>query len=209
MLACDTPEPEVLAPDSGHKRTTNTWVLGRLLRDLEYAVDREMAHETEHAPPAASRDGDTRPAKTVDGQVTEHPTWTDAPIESGSITNPTARAKTWETLRVDVYEVENPDGRSQGVPSSGFVAIAVQLIISIIPWIIDRDWGVFMVASLGSALSLVESSLPQWQEEKWPGGRSQKRGGPTVILTRGNGSRYAALIKFDIMARGTRTVRPS
>jgi hypothetical protein len=199
MPACDTPEPEVIGATSGHRRTTKTWVLGRLLRDLEYEIDKKMANEQEHIPPT----------HTTGKQVAQ------------DVRNTGQAQRPWEALRVAVFEVD--ETHQHGVPSldwvwlSGFIVIAIQLVISIIPWIIDGYWGAFMVTLLGNVLSLTGSSLPQWREEKWPCGRKGRKGGATVTLTRGNGSRYAALIlgksgfglDLEIMARGTRTIRPS
>jgi hypothetical protein len=188
MPACDTPEPEVIGAESGHKRTTKNWVLSRLLRDLEYGIDKEMLNEQDH--------GTTKSA--VQDQAPPRPAW--------------------EALRISVFKVD--ESRQHGVPSldwvwfSGFAIIIIQLLISIIPWIIDANWAVFMLTLLGNVLALIGSSLPQWRKEKWA---CTRQGGSTVTLTRGNGSRYAILIlgkkgvglDLEILAQGTRTVRPS
>lgn len=152
MPDCDTLEPEVIGAGSGHKRIAKNWVLGRLLRDLEYKADKEMANEQGHVPPTDA-EPKGQPKAAVSGAGGADPAW--------------------EALRISVFDVE-VDNVQHGVPSldwvwfSGFAIITIQLLISIIPWIIDGDWGAFMVTLLGNSLALTGSSLPQWREENGP-----------------------------------------
>jgi hypothetical protein len=77
-------------------------------------------------------------------------------------------------------------------------------------WILYDSWAAFMVTAAGTALALLEASLPQWREEKWA---CPKIGGSTITITQGNGSRHAIVIKgktgvgldLEILAQGTRT----
>ena len=41
----------VIGVTGDHRRTTKSWVLGRLLRDFDDRVDEDMKHEQAHAPP--------------------------------------------------------------------------------------------------------------------------------------------------------------
>ncbi|KAK6342163.1 hypothetical protein TWF730_001642 [Orbilia blumenaviensis] len=95
------------------------------------------------------------------------------------------------SLRIDVLEVAS----SVDPPAVdttwyiGWVVIAVQLGIAAIPWGLWGDWIIFLVCGAGTLFSLLSSSLPQWISEKWAWRRLWKP--KTVILTRGNGNRYA------------------
>lgn len=200
MPDADMTNTLVIGAESGHVRTTKTWVLGRLLRDGDDRLDKELEErEQAHIPPS-----DTGFSTTT------------------SQTQPKGKGKgkdrPWEALRISVYEVI--PGAPHGVPSrdwvwfSGYVAILMQLAISIIPWIKSQEWGTFMIAVVGNFLALVEGSLPQWKREKWA---CPKKGGATVTITQGNGSRHAMVIlqskgkglDIEILAQGTRTKKAS
>lgn len=130
------------------------------------------------------------------------------------------RSKPWEALRVTVLEVEDNPPTPHGVPKldwvwfSGFGTIIIQLAISAVPWIIHGNWETCMVTLVGNSLALIGGSLPQWRREKWA---CPKKGGATVTITQGNGSRHAITIlgkrgvglDLEILARGTRTARAS
>lgn len=184
----------VIGAATGHVRTTKSWVLGRLLRDLDDSLDADMAGEEAHIPPDQEA-------------VAKKPT---------AVT----KSKAWEALRLSVYDVDAYPPCPHGVPVldwawvTGLVVIFVQLAISIVPWIIYGDWSAFLITAAGNTLALVEGSLPQWREEKWA---CTKTGGATVTLTQGNGSRHAIVIKgkrgvgldLEILAQGTRTFHAS
>ncbi|KAJ6263951.1 hypothetical protein Dda_0088 [Drechslerella dactyloides] len=98
------------------------------------------------------------------------------------------------SLRVDILEVKS----SVDPPAVdatwyvGWVVIVVQLGISVIPWALWGDWAIFLVCGAGTVFSLVSSALPQWISEKWAWRRLWKP--KTVVLTRGNGNRYAVAV---------------
>ena len=105
--------------------------------------------------------------------------------------------ETWDALRVSVYRFDEEPRVAHGVPKvdlvwcTGFVVIAVQTVLSILPWILHGDWTPFLIAAVGNVLALVGASMPQWRAEKWA---CPKDGGRTVTLTQGNGSRFAMVI---------------
>ncbi|KAK6353605.1 hypothetical protein TWF696_005568 [Orbilia brochopaga] len=98
------------------------------------------------------------------------------------------------SLRVDILEVAS----SVDPPAVdatwyiGWVVIAVQLGVAVIPWAVWGDWAIFLVCGAGTVFSLLSSSLPQWISEKWAWRRLWKS--KTVVLTRGNGNRYAVAV---------------
>lgn len=88
----------VIGATSGHRRTTKSWVLGRLLRDFGGRVDAEMKHEQAHVP--------------LDVPEEKGPTVLVTP-QSG----PTSQPKAWEALRVPVFEVNDEAPCDHGVPT--------------------------------------------------------------------------------------------
>ncbi len=194
MPDADMANALVVGAVSGHIRTTKTWILGRLLRDRDDIVDEDMVgKEGRHVPP---------------GQTpTQEPSEPQKPFQE------------WESLRISVFNVI--EGKKHGVPNKDWVwylgcsVILIQLTISIIPWIISGNWGIFMITIAGNFLAVAGASLSQWRKEKW--GEDEKKGGATVTITQGNGSRHAMVIlgkrgcglDLEILARGTRTAKRS
>lgn len=193
MPKTDISNVMVIGAQSGHIRTTKSWVLGQLLRVLNDAVDTDLNAEQPHVPPDA---------QMSNSNVADH------------VHQP------WEALRISVFETTDDPVCKHGVPSrdliwfSGFAVILLQLAIAIVPVSLYREWGTLFITIYGNTLALLEGSLPQWKEEKWP---CPKSGGSTIILTQGNGTRHAILIlgkkgaglDFEILAVGTRTASPS
>ncbi|PWY94985.1 hypothetical protein BO94DRAFT_530874, partial [Aspergillus sclerotioniger CBS 115572] len=193
----------VIRADTGHVRTTSSWVLGRMLRDLDDRYDEEMENEEAHVSPWQA--------------ISAHPPSAEcrSPGEQKK-----KKKKPWEALHISVYEVIDEEGYKHGVPHrdwvwySGFLVILVQLVIAMLPWVLHGEWGTFFITAYGNLLALLEGSLPQWRKEKWS---CPRKGGATVTLTQGNGSRHAVVIlgkkgvglDLEILARGTRTSAPS
>jgi len=75
---------------------------------------------------------------------------------------------------------------------TGLLTIAIQVCISSIPFILYRDWGVFLSTLAGIVLALLTSGLPQWRYEKWA---CRSRSKKTICITGGNGTRYAMIIR--------------
>lgn len=204
MPETDIANTNVIGADSGHIRTTSSWVLGRLLRDEDDRIDEKMGGELDHEPPPPGN-----------GPPKEPP----VPITTEKSSRPRPQ---WEALRITVYDVVKNPPCDHGVPIldpvwwSGVIVIIAELAISIIPWILYNDWGPFLIAAAGNTLALISASLPQWRAEKWS---CPKKGGATVTITQGNGSRHAIVIlnnrkdgvglDLEILARGTRTAASS
>lgn len=126
----------------------------------------------------------------------------------------------WDALRVYVYKHEEEPRMAHGTPTAdkvwyiGFMVIALQTIIAILPWVIDGDWIPFFIACTGNFLALVGASMPQWCAEKWA---CPKNGGRTVTLTQGNGTRFVMVIlgnkhaglNLEVLATAVDTSHPS
>ncbi|RSL44927.1 hypothetical protein CEP54_014486 [Fusarium duplospermum] len=211
----------VVGADTGHSRTSSNWVLGRLLRDLTNQIDQEMLSEESHEPPSADDNKDTSNEKVA--FKTPQSTFSNQSQLSGRPTDQSlTNGKPWEALRVSVFTVSKDPNPEHGVPAldvvwySGLFIIIVQLALSIIPWILYGEWHVFLITVFGNILAIAEGSIPQVREEKWA---CPRRGGATVAITQGNGSRHVILIENDrkskngldleILARATRAVRPA
>lgn len=194
----------VITTETGHSRITNSWVLGRLLRDTSDKVDDEMSGEAAH--------------RNTGTWSTWTPSFWRRALGVQPKIGPSQRP--WEALRIAFYDVIDEEDNDHGMPTrdpiwlSGFGVIIVQLVIAIIPWVVNDEWGTFLITCYGNFLALLGSSLPQWRREKWP---CPRNGGPTITLTEGNGSRFAMVIRgqkrvglnFEILARGSRTAPAS
>ncbi|KAM0445169.1 hypothetical protein ACHAPV_009486 [Trichoderma viride] len=149
----------VINCSSGYGRTNRSWILGRILRDHELAV------EENPGPEYADVDAT---GKTV-------------------------------SLRIDIFQIEeNEKPQIDRVWVLGWLTIVAQLEISVIPWIQDGDWGIFLITACGTLFALLTGSLRQWNSEKWAGRRlnkpestENKDKNKIVCLTRGNGHRHA------------------
>ncbi|CAH0025656.1 unnamed protein product [Clonostachys rhizophaga] len=130
---------KVINLDNGYARANRSWIIGRLLRDLEKSISNEA-------------------------------------------------------LLVEIYEAsEPPNGYILAGKSRWFAlgAILVQIGISIIPFALSGDWGIFIITMLGTCLAIATAALPQWRVEKLAcRARSEKK----VAITTGNGSRYIMVI---------------
>ena len=196
----------VIAAADGHSRTVKSWLLSRLLRDFDARCDDEMRHEQPHAI-----------IPTSEQRLEKAPSKSSATAGATS----TSRAKPWEALRVSVFQFNQNPPTAHAVPTldwlwySGFFVILLQLVIAMLPWVLNREWATFLITAAGNALALIHAALPQWNEEKWA---CPQNGGSTITLTQGNGSRHAVVIlgnkgrgkglDLSILAKATRTSRP-
>ncbi|BDD57975.1 hypothetical protein MAP00_003288 [Monascus purpureus] len=132
-------------------RQTKCWILGRLFRDLDAAVDSEMdQNEGPHIPALASpHKPEGLPAPSLSKKD-----------KSGQ--------KIWEPLRVSVWRIVQDKHHVNGLPSIdwvwviGWITIAVQLSVSIVPWASSEDakWQPFMITAAGTLIALIHGSLP-------------------------------------------------
>lgn len=69
--------------------------------------------------------------------------------------------------------------------------IPLQLVISIVPWVLHENWNVFLLTLSGTVLALLGSMMPRWAAEKW----CCRRHDGCYSITRGNGHRHVFVIK--------------
>ena len=75
---------------------------------------------------------------------------------------------------------------------AGYLVALIQLVISIIPWMIWQEWETFAITASGTTLAFLSASLPQWKYERWPCRRNSNK---TICLTEGNGSQHVLVIR--------------
>lgn len=134
---------------TGYARTNRSWIIGRLLRDLEATKEPE--------PNVA--------------------------------------------LRVVIYKSVRFGGTGSGDSvirlTSGWLGwlglggILCQLVVSIVPVVLDRDWAVAMIAGSGTILCLATAALPQWRVEKLA---CRDASDKNIAITVGNGSPHVVVI---------------
>ena len=163
---------------SHHGRAVGSWIIGRIMRDYEYWQPRRVKEEVERILDEGTERDRTKARRKAQEKGIEY-------------VEPARRRQAG--LCVSFYK--SPGARA-GVPMrdwvywTGVIVTIVQFGISIIPWILDGDWTIFMYTASGTLLAILAGAIPQWKHEKWECRRSKKR----VALTRGNGAQHVIII---------------
>lgn len=174
MPEADTP-CTIINGKNGYTRDNGSFVLGRVMRDLEYWADPEVLAKKEEVIDAAWKFESSRAGKD------EH---VPRPRQAGLI--------------VAFYMPSTT--REAGIAGmdrawwSGVVACVIQLGIAAIPCGLYGDWSVLLITAAATLLCLATGMLKQWRTEKWACRRMGKRDARPFILTRGNGAQYAIAI---------------
>ena len=157
---------------NGYLRANSSWILGRLVRDFESwrgpEIEAKLSQMLQEKRDELQKKADTNQVVPM-------------PLRAG--------------LCVSVYSASSK--REAGVPDwdhvyySGLIVAILQLAVAAIPFGIYGDWGVLMITAVGIILAFATGSLPQWKREKWACRKKNK----IVILSRGNGSQHAIVIK--------------
>lgn len=135
--------------NSGYVRDNKNWVIGRILRDHEAAINRISRCD--------------------------------------------------EGIRISVFEADtNPNCWTRfsynWIHFFGLFWMISQILIAAIPVVIDQDWSILLVTSVGTILALAHGALPQWTAEKLP---NRQHANIIFGLTTGNGSRDIMIIKGE------------
>lgn len=143
----------VINCDSGYVRVNRSWLLDRVLRDHELAVEA-------HPGPEAAKLND-RQLKRAAGLDEDNPLRI--------------------SLRIDIFNLQEQTTPSIDlVWVLGWITIAAQLGISIAPWARYGDWSIFLITASGTLFALLTGNLRQWSLEKWPGRRLNEAGSLTA-----------------------------
>jgi hypothetical protein len=99
------------------------------------------------------------------------------------------------SLKIDIFIAGEVNDKGPTITAKWYVCwvvIILQQVLAAIPWILDGDWGIFLVTVAGTLFAVLTGSLPQWVAEKWPAPKLRKE--KTVALTRGNGHQYVMVL---------------
>jgi len=169
---------QVINGDSTYVRDNTSWVLGRIMRDFESWMDKDIRKKVE---------------EILDQKLEE--LQRDADSNDNGLAADIQRP-TQAGLCVSFYEAEQASPgktRFDMVYGSGFVTAIVQLGVAAIPCGVWGDWSILLITATGILLALLSGSLGQWKTEKWPCRPNRKA--KTVVLTRGNGAQHAIVIR--------------
>ncbi|RYO97442.1 hypothetical protein DL765_011186 [Monosporascus sp. GIB2] len=172
---------EVITISSGIKKSSNSWTLGRLLRDLEREVNNFATWNEEV--------GDD-----------------DTPGDFIETTDPKRMCKTVGENTASLLITICTAQPGAGVPKKdGFFGLYLfiaflQLIVSAIPTILWGNWSIIFLTALGTVLAVVTASLKEWRLEKYQARRHSKQ---TYAITRGNGHRHVFIIEPGIQDGST------
>ncbi|EPS42039.1 hypothetical protein H072_4023 [Dactylellina haptotyla CBS 200.50] len=101
--------------DTGHARTTQSWLLGKLLHDLNDKLDQEMEKEMRHMPPNSEKASNSMSTKEVELHRPEP----HRPEPH--------RQRQWEALRISVFETIDDPHYTHGVPHRDFLCSSGRL----------------------------------------------------------------------------------
>ncbi|KIJ28479.1 hypothetical protein M422DRAFT_54610 [Sphaerobolus stellatus SS14] len=166
----------VINGKTGFVRENRSWVLGRLVRDFEYWMPKEVDKEVNAV------------LEEVHKKDTE-----DARKSSDYNQEPVPKCLC-AGLCISVFRTS--ESMRPGIPIydwvfySGIVVSIIQLGVSVIPFILYSDFSTFMITGAGLILAMIHGALPQWKAEKWHCRRQKK----TAILTTRNGAQHAIAI---------------
>jgi len=169
----------VINTESGYARTNASWIIGRLMRDYEFWQDQKVQERTIELVELKKREVGEKMKK-----------------DKRSITEVALAQKdiTQAGLVIAVYNVTDSE---PGVPGNDMIywsgaGIAVmQFGIAAIPCGLYGDWAILMVTAAGTMLAFATGAIHQWRDEKW----GCRRNGKDFVLTRGNGSQHAILVR--------------
>ncbi|UKZ68394.1 uncharacterized protein TrAtP1_009433 [Trichoderma atroviride] len=136
------PDPDypavVITASSGIKKTNYSWVLGRLIRDLEFEVAKHFKTWIEQV----EEDG-----KIIDKLVSENDSGMLITVfEAGENTGVQQWDKCWALF---------------------FIVLPTQLVIAAVPVITKRNWSILFLTVVGTVLAIVTGSLREWRLQKY------------------------------------------
>lgn len=182
------PEPDcsavVVNTRNNYTRTNRSWMLGRMVRDVDYWIHHDTRQGLAELLARARR-------------RQEHV----FPIEKTQKTQPFKPSSrvAMQGLCVTIYQarcgpVAHPV-RNDALCVMGPLVSILQLGIAAIPCGLYLEWQTLVITACGTILAYVTGILPQWSNEKWACRILDIRhADKTVALTRGNGSQHVIII---------------
>ena len=198
------PDPDfsssVIAVRTGNKKSNNSWVLCRLIRDLEQEVENDFQRWYEQAEgelPESSRLIDTEDPKVKCTIVDEGDTGLVVTMckVSPSILDSWFILELMISLEILTILKALGDG---GIPDQHqnvvlySLTVVVQLVLAMIPTILYGNWSVLLMTFSGTVLAALTASLKEWRLEKYKARRGAKG---LIAITRGNGHKHVFVIQ--------------
>lgn len=157
----------VITIASRERRKNQSWIIGRLIRDLELEVDRHLA------------------------------TWKDEHGQKTKVTSAGDSGLLITVYQAypgvnDSYGPKKP--KRDKLWNSFFIIVPIQLVISAVPIIVHRNWSIILITVAGSVLALITGSLPELRAEKF---KCRIGSTQSYAITRGNGHKHVFLILAD------------
>ena len=184
------PEPDcpavVINTKTGYLRNNRSWILGRIVRDVDSWIDKTPKDALKALIRDAQWEEDDKVAKkNAQLKANEPLLHSERVLKKG--------------LCVTIY-------RAIAVPAGGksspdlvwfwayFVLIA-QLGIAIAPCVKNNEWEVILITAAGNFLAFLTGALPQWRQEAWACRRLEPDNADKIVaLTRGNGAQHVILV---------------
>lgn len=184
------PEPDyqalVVNTENGYVRNNRSWILGRIVRDIEHWIDQEPKKALEEL---IEKSQQIEEAKVVESNSKREP---GAPSIS-------AEKVSKAGLCVTICKAGPARSKySLHTDLLGFLAfgtLLVQLGIAAIPCALKLQWEILAVTAVGNLIAFATGLLPQWSEEAFACRKlGDKNATKTMALTRGNGAQHLILV---------------
>lgn len=177
------PDPDcavlVINTENGYSRSNRSWIIGRLMRDIDYWMDKRLRNQLQDIMSQAQTDEDDRVAiADAQGRPQKVPK---------------------KGLCISIYQGEANGERvckrERVISANSRLIPLLQLGIAAVPCGLHKQWDILLVTALGLVLAILTSLLPQWQEEKWACRRLYgNHVGKNIAITRGNGAQHLIII---------------
>ncbi|PMD42818.1 hypothetical protein L207DRAFT_565035 [Hyaloscypha variabilis F] len=171
----------LINPESRNIKQNESWMLGRLIRDLEFEFD--LRHKDK-----SPENDEINKMPLVITRWSAETTYKRSP----KLTPRGKKAR---------YDYKRIASKADWIWWSYVpVLIAEMLIAAFPPWFYNRDnpdWRILFITGVGNLLSLFTASIDRWQKEKFYCRSTTGEDPITFILTRGNSHRHVFVIYVD------------
>ena len=182
------PDPDcsaiVVNTNSGYIRTNRSWIVGRIVRDVDHWMDGTSKVKIKTLIETAQSD-ETAKMQTRNKLLNLNEKLQRVPKKG---------------LCVLIYRASRDDNSTVGFRDwmwlLSIAVLSAQLGIAAIPCGLYGQWEILLVTVCGTILAFGTTCLPQWFHEKWSCRRLEKR--KIVALTQGNGAQHVIIIEGDV-----------
>lgn len=161
---------QVINLKTGYRRLNRSWTLGRLFQSYEAWMPSEVRRQVE--PAAMGLSDDEKP-----------------PIQPESEAALCVAIYHWSSSREGLGAMGQPG--HDWVWWTGIIVSQIQIVISVIPFVLYHDWRILLITVSGTMLAYSHGAFSQWRREKWPCRRNRSK---QIAMTLGNGSRHVIIV---------------